>query len=1164
MTDDGPVVDGRDAEAIARELKARAPYYVPAWDPGSADAGTALLEAFARIAGDVVERLDQAPEKHRVAFLDALGFDRLPPQPARLPATFRVSDGATENVPVPGGTQVVADVGGSERVFEIPPDGGFEATPATLRRAYSVVPDADQVFEHRSALRAGGAAGVALFDGADVQGHALYLGGGALLDLHPGAAVRISLESSLPAAALRDCLVWEYYGEEERNGETVEGWHALAIRGAEDGDGSRCRWSELRPVEEFIAALEPRLRARGYRPADHPPAVRYRLLASIAADVRARVASGGDLSDRPGSPGDGGLPRNLLSSAGDDDPADLDALLADDLRALAADLRRVTGGAGRGRRATDAEAVELDVRIPGVATAFAVAGLESRWLRCRLPREDLARGLFGLEVGNVRLTVGPGVNGDGGGHEDEREGENGDENGRSGGLVPDAAFANDVPLSLESERDLFPFGGTPQRLDSFYLASGEAFTKTGTEVEVRFQSPGTGRPEETDGAPEVSWEYWNGTNWTRLPGLRDGTAGLTGAGTVAFAVPGDLAPTGVAGREGRWIRARLVGDVRGEVSYEETGDGTWERVGVAPPRFGGVRIHYDREAPPDHLVAANNREYDATPAGPSAGRFRPFRPPPDDAQTLYLGFDGPLRDGPVRLLISVAEGRVPEGFVPRLRWEYRGRDGRDGEGWTPLAVRDGTEGLTRRGVVEFVVPGETTATRLFGDRGHWIRARVTGDAFALTAATTFVRPRRDGGAAAVGPPPLRETVRTASPAGDAVATPPVVEGLHPNTGWAYNTRTVAAEVLGSSDGTPDQAFDVSTPPAVDAEVWVDELAVLSAGRRRDLAAARPEAVETETGPGGEVRRFWVRWDRTGAFLDSGPEDRHYALDGATGRVSFGDGVRGRIPPRGRANVRATYRTGGGADGNVPAGALAGLKSSIPLVDGVTNPGAGDGGADGESTAAAVRRAPRQLRDRDRAVADGDFERIAASAARDLARVRCLPATDARGEFRPGWVTLLVVPATTRGTPTPSVELRERVRESLREQAPATLLDADRLVVRGPSYVEVGATTTLVAEPGVESVSALEEDVAAALAAFLHPLSGGPTGDGWAFGELPALSALFALLEGVDGVDHVDDLAVVVRGDGAPVRVTEGEPLPAVPPDALIRNGTHDVRVTGGV
>jgi len=55
----------------------------------------------------------------------------------------------------------------------------------------------------------------------------------------------------------------------------------------------------------------------------------------------------------------------------------------------------------------------------------------------------------------------------------------------------------------------------------------------------------------------IAWEYWNGTAWTAVSGLSDGTSGFTVAGTsiVSFSMPSDIAQTSVNGVTMYWVRA---------------------------------------------------------------------------------------------------------------------------------------------------------------------------------------------------------------------------------------------------------------------------------------------------------------------------------------------------------------------------------------------------------------------------------------------------------------------------------------------------------------------------------------------------------------------------------------------------------------------------------
>ena len=88
-------------------------------------APSALVEVFARFCEIVAQRLNQAPDKARLAFLDMLGASPVPPQPARVPLTFSVSVQSPTVAFVPAGTQVGAAVSKGEQqpvVFEVQHD----------------------------------------------------------------------------------------------------------------------------------------------------------------------------------------------------------------------------------------------------------------------------------------------------------------------------------------------------------------------------------------------------------------------------------------------------------------------------------------------------------------------------------------------------------------------------------------------------------------------------------------------------------------------------------------------------------------------------------------------------------------------------------------------------------------------------------------------------------------------------------------------------------------------------------------------------------------------------------------------------------------------------------------------------------------------------------
>ncbi|MDS0260498.1 putative baseplate assembly protein [Haloarcula sp. S1CR25-12] len=1052
-----PTVDDSDQEALFEALLERADVYTDEWDPTTADTGRTLLRIFSTFEADVRNRLNSVPEKHRIAFLDVLGFERRPPKAARVPLTVHVPDDLDRNVVIPGGTQAVSESGDDTQLFELPRDRGFEATGATLTDAVAVDPAADSIVDH-SAVVDGDA--VELFEGTDDQQHHLYVASGQTLTLNPGSSFAVTAELDVDNDAFAEAVVWEYYGE-DATGE--EGWHRLRPP----------RPGRDRAAESSIEAYKQRLRDR--------------------------------------------------VEAGDDGAG---------------------SQAASAHTASDGSAYEATFELPGEVVEHTINGVESRWLRCRLVDDDAD--LLSVSMRDLSLHAG--------------------QTDDASGLDPDFMLSNDVPLSAE-KGPLKPLGELPQPPTAFYVACEEAFTKPGGTATLEFAPPGgpvtvadgeggtttdgeaSGR-RGTDvgvlgGAPRLSWEYWNGEGWVQLGDIEDGTDTFHEAGTVTFSVPDDIEATTVSGHENVWVRARLVSGNYGQpglnVPEVEGFDGT--DGDLDPPVFGDVTVHYEHSGQPFDAVFRHNNAAYSEDLTDHAEAYVPFRDLPDTSQTLYLGFDDALRDGPLTLFAPVEDTTYPQSFDPGMEWEYCTAPSEFS--WSELDVRDRTGGFTERGIVSLTVPSETTAFELFGRRRHWIRVRTTQD--------EFDRPDDAEGSRD------SATAETAADRTSRTTAPPVLEGLHLNTRWAYNKRTVEDEVLGSSDGSHDQSFRCAHAPMMSIDVWVDESETLSAGERRDLLADRPDAVDRVSDERGDLAAFWVRWQRVDDFLDSGPTDRHYVVNKTLGTVDFGDGDAGAIPPSGQDNVRATYTTGGGSDGNVDARTITDLKSPISLVDDVSNPESADGGADTESIEALVSRSANRLKHRRRAVTPADYEQVALSEFRELSTVKC-ETTAAGGETR---VTVIIVPETERDKPVPSMALKHQVRDTLTDHAPATVVESDEMdiVVRGPGYAEISVEATVRA-PTVKSVSLLKQRIRRELDDYLHPLTG-RDGGGWEFGTLPDPETLVERIDGIAEVAASLDVTTYVETSGERRALTGRQAEEALPQNTLVCSGTHRLRVTMG-
>ncbi|HET6521534.1 MAG TPA: putative baseplate assembly protein, partial [Geminicoccaceae bacterium] len=700
-------------------------------------------------------------------------------------------------------------------------------------------------------------------------------------------------------------------------------------------------------------------------------------------------------------------------------------------------------------------------------------------------------------------------------------------------VSPLIAFADGREVDLD--RSFHPFGGEAGVGRTFQLGWLPDELPELFEIDAEAE---VARPTAV-----LRWEYLAGETWRPVEPVRDDTQSLTGTGEIAFAGLPDIAPGEVNGQEGHWLRARLVGGDYGRpVAFEPVdlrdpsrGFRIREDTGnLNPPVVESLSISY-RAARRPTIVTENAFLFQEADAGADIAPFVPapaLPAPYDDAgPALYLGFDRPFPEQPVTLYVAPAPRQV-SGRVSRenrlvaadgaasepVAWDYF-----EGRAWAPLAVLDGTDDLAVSGTVKFLAPADMAPLARFEPTERfWLRAR--------TASSGAFDPAR-------------------------------LLGVFLNTVSGRQSEPVDGEVLGSGNETAGQTFRLARAPALaDPAIEVREPELPPEIERAAIEREEgPDAVQPRPDPVTGERAVWVRWHSVPAFTGSGPRSRHYLLDHASGRVTFGDGERGMVLPRGTGNVVARYRTGGGPGGNVGRGVIAQIKSPLPGVAGVTNPVAADGGAEVESEAAAVARGPRTLSHRGLAVTAAEVEQLATEVAGTyVARARALANLDRELRFRPGWMTLLIVPAATDPRPLPGAELVRRVRQGLAARTFAGV--RDRLNVVGPGYVRVTVEATVV-PVDLDEAAAVRGRAVEALERFLHPLTGGPEGTGWAFGRDVYLSEVCEVLEGVEGLDHVEEVRLLAGQVqerlvlAAPVTVTglvpEGAPVQAGNKAALL-------------
>jgi hypothetical protein len=89
-------LDARDVDQLLAELLTKRPGYWQEWRPATRGSDIALLQITARYLQGLGQRLNQAPNKNKLAFLDFLGLGLITAQSARAPIVFQLSAQAAD------------------------------------------------------------------------------------------------------------------------------------------------------------------------------------------------------------------------------------------------------------------------------------------------------------------------------------------------------------------------------------------------------------------------------------------------------------------------------------------------------------------------------------------------------------------------------------------------------------------------------------------------------------------------------------------------------------------------------------------------------------------------------------------------------------------------------------------------------------------------------------------------------------------------------------------------------------------------------------------------------------------------------------------------------------------------------------------------------------
>ena len=477
-----PPIDPRSIDMIYEQIKSISPYYVKELDISrDKDSEIALIRTFSYFLKEIINRLNRVPDKNLIAFLDLLGLKLLPAIPARAPITFKITDGTLESVLVPKGTQIAAN----EIIFET--EQNILATPAKLMEAYSV----------------------GYNDGNVVD--AIYQSPSSVLSEQSETDFQTKLTYTVAKGASELFL--------DKNEELKEG-DTLNIGESE--------YAIVSKVSEGKVTIEDELKQFYYAGTVIEKMNYFELFNGKDIQKHVLYLGHNDLFNIKGPAIiklkiepfiDKLVDNNVFWQYCTEDPKsnEISWKTFDEIK-------------------KDENLIVLTKKQNYPVDNFKINEIESRWIRCVVPNNDILD--FDDIIEDINVTIEP--------YSD---------------ISPDTVFFNDVPLDLTVSNDvlknpIYPFGKNSRIYDSFYIGCQDAFTKKKMDIKIKFDLSQCGHFDSA--GILLSWEYWNGKFWNNINDIMDSTNNFTNTGEINFICPEDMEETQVNGQKNYWIRVRIV------------------------------------------------------------------------------------------------------------------------------------------------------------------------------------------------------------------------------------------------------------------------------------------------------------------------------------------------------------------------------------------------------------------------------------------------------------------------------------------------------------------------------------------------------------------------------------------------------------------------------
>ena len=284
--------------------------------------------------------------------------------------------------------------------------------------------------------------------------------------------------------------------------------------------------------------------------------------------------------------------------------------------------------------------------------------------------------------------------------------------------------------------------------------------------------------------------------------------------------------------------------------------------------------------------------------------------------------------------------------------------------------------------------------------------------------------------------PCEFTIELSAPGG--CSRPPRLLRIEPNVIPIEQGQTITQE-LHRAAGMPDWNFTLDEPGL------------------RFATGEEPVTLEVAGSSGP------VQWSRCADLSECGPNDEKYELDATAGRVTFGNGVNGKIPPEG-SQVLVSYAVSDADAGMVARNRkwqVAGFEGAFGV-----NPDPVTGGTPPPDGAEQRRKARRRSRDDHTLVTAEDIQAAAlALPLLEVARAWVVPPNDQVPQT--GVLILVALRSRQNGMEPEQIPETARWLEAIRRSLAAHMPLGTRLAVVAPRYTDFTIQAALEAHPRLD-------------------------------------------------------------------------------------------------